>query len=163
MSPTDIPNAVIAVFALVCFGGLAYTYRLTKASGFLWKAGGFGWIAFSRILLVADVEPFVTYSAQMALPFYVLYGAGLILTIHKLHSVYEHYMPAYRGGVPMAAHAAQMVELAELAATKAAEAASTAAGAAVKAAEAAKVAETIAQQSREAAVGANRSTAEARE
>ena len=83
-------NLIIVVLALAMLVGLLYMCRMTRARGFVWKAAAFGWIAFFRILLVANIHPFVQYSSQLALPFYLLFGVGLLLTITKLRSVYRN-------------------------------------------------------------------------
>jgi hypothetical protein len=88
MPLTDVPNIIAAVLSLAILVGLVYIRQLTGANGFIWKAAAFGWIAFCRVLLVAGVHPFVAYSAQLAVPFYALFGVGLGLTIAKLRTVY---------------------------------------------------------------------------
>jgi len=90
MPLSDIPNVVVLILSVAILVGLLYVCRMTRANGFIWKAAAFGWIAFCRVMLVAGVHPFVQYSAQLALPFYVLFGIGLWLTITKLRSVYRN-------------------------------------------------------------------------
>jgi hypothetical protein len=41
-----------------------------------------------RSLLVAGVEPFVTYASQMPVPFYVMFCIGIWLNVFKMRSVY---------------------------------------------------------------------------
>ena len=85
-----IPNIVVVVCAVVIMLGLLYVCKLTRADGFIWKAAAFGWVVVCRVLLVAGVHPFVVYSSQIVLPFYLLFIIGLWLTITKLRSVYRN-------------------------------------------------------------------------
>lgn len=151
----DLLNALVVAFAVAIFGGLLYLCKLTKANGFIWKAAAFGWVAIARILLVAHVGPFVKYSAQIILPFYLLFGVGVWLTIVKLLSVYSNGYSHAREHVT-ADKAAEMVKLAEKAAARAADSATLAM-------EAAQRAERMAHESRVASSGANRATEQSRE
>jgi hypothetical protein len=151
----DLLNAIIVIFAIGILAGLLYLCKLTKANGFVWKAAAFGWVALVRILLVAHIEPFVKYSAQVTLPFYLLFAVGAYLTIVKLLSVYRNGVDHAREHVT-AEKAAEMVKLAEKAAHAAADSATIAM-------EAAQRAELMAQQSRAASTSANRATEISRE
>jgi hypothetical protein len=149
----DLINGLIVVASIAILCGLAYLVKLTKASGFYWKAAAFGWIALVRLLLVVRVEPFVVHSAQVTLPFYLLFGIGLWLTIAKLLSVYRNgRYPSQT--VVTAEQAAELVRLAK-------EAAILAANAASDALIAAETAERAAHASGKAASAADRATADA--
>ena len=151
----DAANAVIVLFCLGLLAGMIYLSKMTKANGFIWKAVAFGWLVVCRILLVAQVEPFATYSAQVTFLFYILFGVGMILTIVKLRGIYRNGYGHARE-YATAGKAAEMVRLAEKAAFKAAESAS-------KAMEAAEHAEAMAHASKQAAGVANRATEESRQ
>jgi hypothetical protein len=84
----DIANITIVVLAVLAVVGFWYAWKLTGASGFLWKASAITYILIARILLVSNVEPFVKYSAPFALPFYILIVIGIWLTVFKLRTVY---------------------------------------------------------------------------
>ena len=129
-------NAFVAASALLIVWGLLWLWNRTKAQGFIWKASAFGWIALCRILLVAEVHPFVVYSAQVALPFYVLFGIGLVLTISKLRSVYQTMTaPVVDVERQRIAEAEELVRQATEAAAVAAQVISDAAAAALRAKE----------------------------
>ena len=85
-----IINAIVAIFALGILAGMLYLCKLTHANGFIWKAAAFFWVAINRCLLLAHIMPFAQYSAQSALPFYILFAIGAWLTITKLLSVYRN-------------------------------------------------------------------------
>jgi hypothetical protein len=82
-------NILIVVAALVVVAAEVYGWHLSGARGFLWKAAAFIYLLVVRALLVAELEPFVRYSAQVTAPFYILFAIGAWLTVWKLRSVYR--------------------------------------------------------------------------
>jgi hypothetical protein len=151
----DIGNviAVVAVATIIVFALLVY--RMTRATWTLMMAVGFALFGVVRIGIAADTPGIEPWSRTITAGIYILFAGAFALLWWNMRKFYN------TNGFPpvdyaAADRAARMVKLAELAATKAAESAS-------KAAEAAKMAETIAQESRAAAIEANRSTTEARE
>jgi hypothetical protein len=89
MPAGDIPNAIVVTLAVVVLTGFVYLWFFTRATGFLWKAVACAWACVARLLLSLHVEPFVTYSAQLILPFWILMAMGVWLTVGKLVSVYR--------------------------------------------------------------------------
>lgn len=93
---TDIVNVIVLLSSLFVVGGLLWLAKLTRSTGFYWKSAAFGWIALNRGLLVAGVWPFSVYSQQLALPFYLLFSVGIILTIRVLLRVYQPPQDPFR-------------------------------------------------------------------
>lgn len=93
-----LPNLFVVALALFCLAGELYLCHMTRASGFVWKAAAFGYALVTRGLLAFHVWPavFVDHSGQVILPFYILFGIGIVLTVLKLRSVYRSSIPAGR-------------------------------------------------------------------
>jgi hypothetical protein len=81
-------NQAIVVSGLSLAAGSVWLSRLTGASGFYWQATAFVWVTVNRAFLVFHVPYFQDHTAQFALPFYLFFGIGLVLTISAMLRVF---------------------------------------------------------------------------
>jgi hypothetical protein len=151
---TDVGNWNAMLAACVCVFFAVLAYRMTRARWMLMMAIGFAIFFIVRIGIVAALPILEPESREITSLVYDLFAVSFFLLWWDMRHFYR--TNGHPVDYAVADHAARMVGLAEVAATRAAESAS-------KAAEAAKMAEVIADESRSAAVKANRSTKESQQ
>lgn len=80
-------NIFAAVMAVLISAGLVWLAVKYRSAGFYLQAAGFVWLGIARVLLVVQVEPFITFSPQVVLPFYLPFAGGLLWVIINLASI----------------------------------------------------------------------------
>ena len=136
MFAAEVVNSVIVLAALASLVGFSYLWSMTQARGFALKSLACLWALMARSLLVAGVEPFVTHSAPLILPFWILLVAGVWMTVRKLRSVYKTMArPGSDAERRRVIEAAELVKKATAAAALAAQVTAEAAAAALAAKE----------------------------
>jgi hypothetical protein len=88
----DIITAVVSVTIAVL---MAFSYRITRASGLGWISLGFIWSAFIRIAIVTDIDPFEKYSRQWVLIAFGFYLIGAIVLYVFLRKYYLKFDPIH--------------------------------------------------------------------